>query len=90
MEVHYHRLWNVVNGSDKKPPVTSSSSTKSVAGSSKAEIEAWLDKDSRAHAFLVFNINRASLVNFKIQMKRQPMNYGQPSKRGIIEQIMLK
>ena len=25
----YHRLWNVVNGSDKKPLVTSSSSTKS-------------------------------------------------------------
>ena len=56
MEVHYHRLWNVVNGSDKKPPVTSSSSTKSVAGSSKAEIESWLDKDSCAHAFLVLNI----------------------------------
>ena len=54
--LQYHRLWNVVNGRDKKPPVTSSSSTKSVASSSTTEIEAWLDKDSRAHAFLMFNI----------------------------------
>ena len=29
-------------------------------------------------------------VNFKIQMKRQPMNYRQRSKAGIIELIMLK
>ena len=55
--LQYHRLWNVVNGSEKKPPVTLSSSTKSVAGSSKAEIEGWLDKDSSAHAFLVFILN---------------------------------
>ena len=38
--LQYHRLWNVVNGSDKKLPVTSSSSTKSVGGSSNTEIEA--------------------------------------------------
>ena len=32
--LQYHCLWNVVNGSEKKLPVTSSSSTTSVAGSS--------------------------------------------------------
>ena len=54
--LRYHRLCNVVNDSEKKPPVTSSCSTTSVASSSKTEIEAWLDKDSCAHAFLVLNI----------------------------------
>ena len=88
--LQYHLVWNVINGSEKKPPVTSSASNKSVVGSSNVEIEAWLDKDSSAHAFLVFNINRALLVKFKIQMKRQPMNYGQPSKTSSIELIMLK
>ena len=38
--IQHHHLWNVVNGSEKKPPVTSSSPTTSIAGSSKAEIEA--------------------------------------------------
>ena len=63
--LQYHRLWNVVNGRDKKPPVTSSSSTKSVAGSSTTEIEAWLDKDSRAHAFLMFNIKPSIARQFQ-------------------------
>ena len=55
--LQYHQLWNVVNGSDKKSLVTSSSSNKSVGGSSYVEIKAWLGKDSHAHAFLMFNIN---------------------------------
>ena len=58
--LQYHHLSNVVNDSEKKTPVTSSSSsssTTSVISSSKVEIEAWLDKDSHDHAFLVFNIN---------------------------------
>ena len=63
--LQYHRLWNVVSDSDKKPPVTSSSSTKSVAGSSNSEIEAWLDKDSRAHAFLMFNIKPSIARQFQ-------------------------
>jgi hypothetical protein len=37
--LQYHRLWGVVNGSDKKPQVSPSPSTKSVATLSKAEIE---------------------------------------------------
>ena len=53
--LQYHRLWNVVNGSEKKPSTTSSSSTTSGVVSSKAEIKAWLDKDSLAHAFLVLS-----------------------------------
>ena len=53
--LQYHRLWNVVNGSEKKPSATSSSSTTSGVVSSKAEIEAWLDKGSLAHAFLVLS-----------------------------------
>ena len=60
--LQYHRLWNEVNGSDKKPPVTSSSS---VVGSSNAEIEAWLHKDSRAHAFLMFNIKLSIAHQFQ-------------------------
>ena len=55
--LQYHLQWNVVNGSEKKPPVIASSSTTSVVDSSKAEIEGWLDKDSSAHAFLVFILN---------------------------------
>ena len=57
--------WNVVNGSEKKPPVTSSSSTTSIAGSCKAEIEASLDRDSRPHAFLVFNIKQSVACQFE-------------------------
>ena len=63
--LQYHLVWNVINGSEKKPPVTSSSPTKSVVGSSNTEIEAWLDKDSRAHAFLMFNIKPSIARQFQ-------------------------
>ena len=63
--LQYHRLWNVVNSSEKKPPVTSSPLTTSVFGLSKAEIEGWLDKDSRGHDFLMFNIKPSIARQFQ-------------------------
>ena len=54
-----------MNGSEKKPPVTSSSSSKSDADSSRAEIEACLDKDCRGHAFLMFNIKPSIACQFQ-------------------------
>ena len=45
-----------MNGTKKKPHVSPSSSTKSIVGSSKAEIETWLDKDAHSHLFIIFNI----------------------------------
>jgi hypothetical protein len=66
----------VVNGSEKKPQLSPSSSTKSVACSSKAEIETWLDKDARGHAFVVFNIKPNIACQSQEKVEELPMNYG--------------
>ena len=74
--LQYHCLWNVVNGNEQKTSVTSSSSTTSVARSSKGEIEAWLDKDSHAHAFLVFNMKLTITCQFQDKDEETTKNDG--------------